>query len=398
MLPSKICVLPWISVEVKPTGEFRPCCLAMNDITHNGKTLTANDTLEFAYRSDSMQQLRQQFRAGEQPETCRRCWEQEAAGIVSKRENALNTFKHKLEIIDWNNDTPDQLWFLDLKLGNICNLKCRICGTWSSSKWAQEAIEYQNASDRKNSIAYKQLKLGEWPRKANDFWNNVEQILPNVALFEFTGGEPFLIQEHFDLLQIAVDKGYAPGINIHYNTNGTTWPKDDSIWEHFDCVEIAFSVDNVGERFNIERSGADWNVLQENIAKAHALKKRARVLLQVCITVNIQNVYYLDDICAWVEKQNFNSVYFNMLHDPWFMSTSNMTVEAKQLVLDKLRTMQVSDQFRADIQGIIKFIELGASSNGAEFRQFVDRMDTYRKENFAETHPEIAKAMGYAKA
>jgi organic radical activating enzyme len=395
MLPSKICVLPWISVEVKPTGEFRPCCLAIDDITHEGRTLTANDTLEFAYHSDSMQRMRQQFRDGVQPETCRRCWDQEAAGIVSKREYALNTFKHKLDTVDWDNNTPNQLWFLDLKLGNICNLKCRICGTWSSSKWAQEAIDHENVADKKNSPAYKQIKLGEWPRKAPDFWNNVEQILPQVLLFEFTGGEPFLIQEHFDLLQIAVDKGHAGKISIHYNTNGTTWPKDDSIWEHFGHVEIAFSVDNVGARFNIERSGADWDELQENIAKAHALKQRAKVVLQVCITVNIQNVYYLDDICAWAEKQNFNSVYFNVLHDPWFMSIARMTNEAKQLVLDKLHTMQVAEQFHSNIQGIIKFIELGAGSDGAEFGRFVTQVDTYRKENFAHTHPEIAKAMGY---
>jgi MoaA/NifB/PqqE/SkfB family radical SAM enzyme len=395
MLTGKTCVIPWVSVEVKPTGEFRACCLSTEDITHEGKILTANDTLELAYRSDSMQRLRQQFRNGEQPASCRRCWEQEAAGIVSKRENALDTFKHKLNMVDWDNDTPDQLWFLDLKLGNICNLKCRICGTWSSSKWAQEDIEHQATVDKKSSPAYKQLKLGEWPRKSNAFWNNVEKLLPHIVLFEFTGGEPFLIREHFELLQTAVDGGYAKHINIHYNTNGTTWPANNSIWEKFGCVEIAFSIDNIGDRFNLERSGADWNEVQQNITRAQELKQRANILLQACVTVNIQNVYYLDDICLWLEKQNFNSVYFNILHDPWFMSTARMTKEAQEIVLNKLRTMQVAEHFYNDIQGIIKFIELGTGSDGNEFRKFVKRVDEYRTENFAETHAEIAKAMGY---
>ena len=44
-----------------------------------------------------------------------------------------------------------KLMFLDLKLGNICNLKCRICGAWSSNKWAQEEV----ATWGKNHIAYK---------------------------------------------------------------------------------------------------------------------------------------------------------------------------------------------------------------------------------------------------
>jgi MoaA/NifB/PqqE/SkfB family radical SAM enzyme len=298
-------------------------------------------------------------------------------------------------MVDWDNDTPDQLWFLDLKLGNICNLKCRICGTWSSSKWAQEDIEHQATVDKKSSPAYKQLKLGEWPRKSNAFWNNVEKLLPHIVLFEFTGGEPFLIREHFELLQTAVDGGYAKHLNIHYNTNGTTWPANNSIWEKFGCVEIAFSIDNIGDRFNLERSGADWDEVQQNITRAQELKQRANILLQACVTVNIQNVYYLDDICLWLEKQNFNSVYFNILHDPWFMSTARMTKEAQEIVLNKLRTMQVAEHFYNDIQGIIKFIELGTGSDGNEFRKFVKRVDEYRTENFAETHAEIAKAMGY---
>ena len=100
-----------------------------------------------------MQNLRRQFRAGEKPVTCNRCWQEEDAGRASKRIYSKIRLKELADQVDYANDTPDQLWFVDLKLGNICNLKCRICGSWSSSKWAQEEIDYlpelKNKKERK---------------------------------------------------------------------------------------------------------------------------------------------------------------------------------------------------------------------------------------------------------
>ena len=119
-LPDTICMLPWISIEASPMGTARPCCLAREDIT--GIDLTQH-TLEDAYKSEYMQKMRQQMRAGERPTTCKLCWDEEAAGRDSKRINSRVRLKELYELVDWANDNPDQLWFLDLKLGNICNLK-----------------------------------------------------------------------------------------------------------------------------------------------------------------------------------------------------------------------------------------------------------------------------------
>lgn len=394
MLPHpKICILPWVSMEATPTGAVRPCCLALDEIPE----LTVADGLATAYKSKSMQQLRQQFLDGAQPKTCRRCWDEEDAGRTSKRQWHLRKFAGQTADVDWYNTQPDQLWFLDLKLGNICNLKCRICGTWSSSKWSQEEIDYQTIDSPKATRAYLQLKAGEWPRKSHKFWTDLETLLPHVKYFEFTGGEPFLIKEHFNLLERAVALGYAKDISIHYNTNGTTW--DDNfvnIWRYFKNVEIAFSIDNIGERFEIERSGAKWLDVCQNIEHAKALRSTSRnITLQVCVTINTQNVYYLEDLFNWVDTQRFNMVYVNMLHDPLYMNIGHMTSTAKKLVIDKLRAGKFHANYHSDINGIIRFIENGTDSNGDEFCNFMKRTDSNRKENFAVSHKEIAEAMGY---
>ena len=399
-LSEKICMLPWISIETSPIGTARPCCLAKDEITKTdgSKYSLRENTLEEIYHSRYMQDLRQDFLAGNKPETCQRCWDEEAAGRTSKRINSRIRLKEYYNSVDFQNVNPNQLWFIDLKLGNICNLKCRICGSWSSSKWAKEEIDYvPELVNRKEHLAYKFLQDGAWPRENPQFWDNLKTLLPNIKYFEFTGGEPFLIEQHFELLRYAVETGDSAHIEIHYNTNGTVFPEQAELWANFKNVEIAVSIDNVGTRFEYERYGAEWNLVQANIAKFAALRS-AKISTQLCTTMNIQNVYYLPEICDWISTQTFDHIYFNMLHDPWHMCISKMTPQAQELVIDRLTTHEFSPKHRAEILRIVQFIRNGEGSDGKEFLRKMQTTDEYRKQSFLDSHPEIARAMGYGKA
>jgi MoaA/NifB/PqqE/SkfB family radical SAM enzyme len=395
MLPEKICMLPWISIETSPIGTARPCCLAKDEIVDtNGVKYDLNThTLAEIYSSEYMQDLRKDFLSGNKPKTCGRCWDEEAAGRTSKRMNSRIRLKEYYDRVDWNNLNPDQLWFIDLKLGNICNLKCRICGSWSSSKWVNEEIDYVGG-DRKAHLAYKFLQDGAWPRENPQFWNNLQELLPNIKYLEFTGGEPFLIQQHFDLLEYAVKHDYAKNIEIHYNTNGTVFPEQHNLWSHFKHVEVAFSIDNTEARFEYERYGAKWSEVQANIRKFNLMRDH-RFTTQICLTVNIQNVYYLPELCNWIDQQTFDHVYFNMLHDPWHMSINRMTVAAQKLVIEKLNDSKVNPKHKAEILRVIKFIKNGQGSDGQEFLRKMQQTDQYRNESFLVTHREIAITMGY---
>ena len=400
-LHEKICILPWISIETSPIGTTRPCCLAKDEITYldelgaEQKYNLNTHTLEEIYHSKYMQILRRDFLYGHKPATCKRCWDEEAAGRTSKRINSKIRLKEYVNEINFYNLDPDQLWFIDLKLGNICNLKCRICGSWSSSKWAKEEIDYvPELANRKDHLAYKFLLDGAWPRENPQFWENLKTLLPNIKYFEFTGGEPFLIEQHFELLRYAVETGDSKHIEIHYNTNGTVFPEQAELWANFKHVEIAFSIDNVGVRFEYERYGADWEEVQTNISKFTAMRS-SKISTQLCTTMNIQNVYYLPELCEWISTQTFDHVYFNMLHDPWHMCISRMTATAKELVIDRLTNHEFDPKHRAEVLRIVQFIKNGAGADGEEFLQKMQITDQYRQQRFSETHPEIAKAMGY---
>lgn len=380
------CILPWISIETTPHGNVRPCCLYTQELPDID---LKNHTLQDAFESKAMCDLRQSFSRGEKPAGCERCWVEENAGKKSKRQYMLEKFKHIA--VDWNNTKGDKLRFLDLKLGNICNLKCRICGAWSSSKWAQEDTKHYG----KDGLAYKWLKQGRWPRESEKFWKGIDNILSDIKYFEFTGGEPFLIQEHFDLLQSAVDAGYAADIDIHYNTNGTQFPKQHEIWKHFKHIQIAFSIDNTGKRFEYERFGADWQTVNDNIDKFLLLSETYPITFQLCVTWNIQNILYVQDVLDWADKKGITDVHFNLMYDPWEFSIVNMPDTTKQHVVEYLST--VKTRFVQQVQGLITTINNSESTQNTRIVERLKEIDQRRNQCFADTHPEMAALINYDK-
>jgi len=347
--------------------------------------------------SDSMRQLRQEFIDGKQPKTCRKCWREERSGRTSKRMHTLDRLKHMLPDQAWTADAKP-LMFLDLKLGNICNLKCRICGSWSSSTFATEELaDLGPDEDRKTNHHYQMLRQGAWPRENPTFWNEIDQVVDQIQYIEFTGGEPFMIQEHFDMLQGIVDRGIADRVEIHYNTNGTQWPAAaEAIWKHFKTVEIAFSIDDVGARFEYQRSNAVWNEVQANIELFKSMRERNNnIRLQVCTTVNVFNVYYLEDVADWIANQTFDFVYWNMMHEAYYFSISTLPEAAKQAVADRLMNAVVDESTRREFNQIIDFMNNGASLDGNILRMRVADLDRKRQQNLAVVQPEFANIIEY---
>jgi MoaA/NifB/PqqE/SkfB family radical SAM enzyme len=392
----KFCVLPWVSLETSPIGTVRPCCLAEEEIVDDSGNKFDLNTAQFQdiQNSEYMQKLRQQFLDSQQPQTCRKCWREERAGRTSKRMHTLDRLKHMIPDQPWTQDARP-LMFLDLKLGNICNLKCRICGSWSSSTFATEELNF--VQDKKSSHHYVMLKQGAWPRENPTFWSEIDQVVDQIRYIEFTGGEPFMIQEHFDMLQGLVDRGIAGQIEIHYNTNGTQWPgQAESIWRHFKTVEIAFSIDDVGARFEYQRSNAVWLEVVENINRFRDMRDRlANIKLQVCSTVNVFNIRYLEELANWVDTQKFDFVYWNMMHDAYYFSINTLPESAKQALTLILTNAQVSSQHREEFLRIVDFMNNGASLDGFILRMRVADLDRKRNQNLALVEPELAELIDY---
>ena len=377
-MDKKICTLPWMHIETTPLGEFRPCCLAEESIPN--LSITQGHSLVDAFESEYMENLRAKFLEGQQPKTCAKCWALDSAGGKSKRIISNEKFGLNVE--------KKELKFLDLKLGNICNLKCRICGSWSSSKWAQEEIELGNNNARQ------WLNQGQWPRKQHNLWNEIVNLLPTISYFEFTGGEPFLIKEHFDILEKSVELGTSKQQQIHYNTNGTTFPVHavENIWPYFKEVEIAFSIDDVEDRFEYQRYPANWNIVNENIKKFNELKgKSHNIKTQVCCTINIQNIYNLQIIAEWIEQQNFDYVFFNYLHEGKEWNVQYLPLKFKEIIQNKLLHNTANNKIKKTLEQAVKFM---MDSNPGDDQMHLNRKekilasDRFRNQSFVLVHPE----------
>jgi len=397
-LPNKdFCVLPWISLEASPIGTVRPCCLAEEEILDNNGQKFQLTTANFKdiQNSDYMRELRTDFLSGERPDTCKKCWAVEDAGGTSKRMHTLNRLKHIDMGEQWTQNAKP-LMFLDLKLGNICNLKCRICGSWSSSQFASEELKY--VKEKKQSFHYQMLKDGAWPRENQNFWTEIDSCLSDIRYIEFTGGEPFLIQEHFDMLQGIVDRGIAGQVEIHYNTNGTVYPEAaEHIWKHFKTVEIALSIDDLGSRFEYQRSNAQWAEVCANLDRFRDLKEtHSNIQLQLCCTVNVFNVYYIDHVAAWIQtnRESFDFVYWNILHEIWYFSIARLPHTVKSALKLHLETCDIPHEFRGEFDNIIDFMMGGESSDGSAMLAAMRQLDQRGNQNLTHVMPELAGLVG----
>ena len=390
------CVLPWISLEASPIGTVRPCCLAEQEIVDDAgekfNLMTAD--FEAIQRSRYMDRLREDLLAGQKPQTCRKCWQEERAGRTSKRMHTLDRLKHMIPDQEWTTDAKP-LRFLDLKLGNICNLKCRICGSWSSSQFAVEEIRHSAAGQA--DFHKIMLKQGAWPRDNPGFWTQIDLMLDQIRYIEFTGGEPFMIQEHFDMLRGIRDRGIAHQVEIHYNTNGTHYPESaEDIWQDFKTVEIAVSIDDLGERFEYQRTNAVWSEVMANLDRFRALRSRHNnIQLQVCSTVNIFNVWHLEGLAEWIDMQQFDFIYWNMMHEARHFSISALPHRAKELAAQRLDSATVRPFHRREFDQIRDFMMAGSSMPAAEICQQIRRLDQRRAQDLRSVIWELAESLGY---
>jgi MoaA/NifB/PqqE/SkfB family radical SAM enzyme len=241
------------------------------------------------------------------------------------------------------------------------------------------------------------LRQGSWPRENPKFWSEIEQVSEDIQYIEFTGGEPFMIQEHFELLQGLVDRNLAQNIEIHYNTNGTQYPEQaPAIWQHFRHVEIAFSIDDVGARFEYQRTGAVWAEVEANIERFQQLRAQySNITLQVCSTVNVFNVLYLPELAKWNYAQGFDYVYWNMMHEAYYFSIATLPERAKRDIITQLRTSGSASDAAPEFERIIAFMQGGVSLDGQLLRMKIADLDRKRQQDLRTVEPKFAELIEY---
>lgn len=387
------CVNVYKGLRFTNSGEAMFCCKSetwLDDIKGNKANIEKN-TFDEVINGKIATEIRNDLDSGIRNKNCNKCWDEEDAGIASKRildNNRAEEYWGK----DYLKDSVVRAEIVELNLGTICNLKCRICGPWSSSKWVKEHYAVNNKSNTDFKSYMDQVKQwqGNWEDDSTS-WTHIEENLEHLKQIDFYGGEPFLVDRNWEILQKSVDRGYSKNQVLHFNTNGTLFNENHiEILKNFKSVLISLSIDDIKERFEYERYPAKWDVVNHNIHRFSKLNSEKNFGVQVCITVNSLNVYYIPELIEYLNKEVKIGYYINFLHGPEYYNIRNIKQNLKEDITNKYKKINNVFPMVNDLDKILNYMNNYISSAGPwqEFLEKTKAKDEYRKELFSNVFPE----------
>lgn len=400
-LPKTFCPLPWINLSLDTDGSVRPCCKFIprfvEDREYEFPFLRDGKSLEDVWNSNAFKQLRQDFLDGKMPKSCKTCWDEEAAGVESFRQNFMRY--RLIEDRDYSSVVSDPPKALDLKLTNTCNLKCRICGPVASSTYL---IEMKNANQLgqehiDNQKFYLSKKLTDTPAKLSEFKNWINH-LTHVEIF---GGEPFLCPESIEIEDLLVESGRASEISMLYNSNATIF-EDTRIdkWRMFRRIQLNLSVDDFGDRLNYQRYPSDWKLIKKNMGYYHDMDLD-NLDIMVFPSISLYNIWQLDEFLELIfTKFPKFDMTLNLVHYHPYYQICNLPSELKKVVVDKLENLKKKFPDKRVVQNFPSIIEFmmkdGSDDELSKFKKDIDFYDSIRSQKFSDIYPEYSQLLGFS--
>jgi sulfatase maturation enzyme AslB (radical SAM superfamily) len=436
------CPLPWNSINLRNNGDLRICCNT-NSYSPKRGIMTKEDGTPYnagkddwneARNAELLKEVRVSMMKGEWHPECTRCKKEEESGMRSRREYENDDWgKYSGDISlekmlpiteeDGTLDTSKQdIEFMDIRYGNFCNLKCRMCGPTDSHKWYDDFVKTTGRTHYKDTHETIQLTKnakGKWHTDQYDwfqdndiYWDNFEKYAPDAKKLYIVGGEPLIIDEHQESLERLVASGKAGKIQLEYNTNLTMVPdRLVHLWEQFKQIRIGVSIDGIGDVFNYQRTPAKFDAVYANMM---TLQNNERINLKAwfAYTVTPMNVFHTADFMKWKLTESgldkFNPITgprpvitHHMCHSPKYYNVKVLPQylkdqvaehyqEHKDWVLTTDFSDKVKDNFIKVLTGIEKFM-MSEDYSEEWLDHFIDqtaKLDEVRNQNILDIVPQ----------
>jgi len=392
MMSDTFCPLLFQHLATHPHGGVTHCCIAdhrqsLSSSRDGDRFYNLNrDTVHNTMNSDSYKKARLEVLDGKKPKACLRCYAEEAKGMNSKRVEEIKNYpEYTIDVARKVTDSTGymkdvQLEFVELRLGNTCNVACRTCNPASSSKWRNDYDALRKATTFQLTD-YNTMEGFRWPER-DGFWEDLLQHCDRVKTFYINGGEPTLIKEHFRFLERLVELGKTD-IKLWYNINMTNMNEDViDLWKKFDHVKISCSIDDLGDRNHYIRYPTKWNDVERNFLRL----KEEGFEIDVTQTVSWMNYSTLGDFYNIFHKKHGVWVHHNYVYDPDVLSPS---------VLPK----SVRDEIHKSFEGVFDetiFNQLKNMFSGPDkpkkweqAKEYTRNLDEIRKQNIVDYLPEF---------
>lgn len=391
------CIYPWIHMHAYPTGEAHPCCHSTmwQSVGHCKK-----NSMQEIWNQAPMRALRKNMLEEKPSAGCVRCYEQEKTGFMSGRQAANKHHGHHISRVDETDSTGNlnrfEMTYWDVRFSNLCNLRCRSCGFIFSSSWYADQVKLAGDDWGKKFTA-----MNYAGRTETDMW---EQLLPHIDHVEqvyFAGGEPLMMEEHYNILEELESRGRFD-VRLIYNTNFThTKLKNRSVfdyWRRFESVSVGASLDAMGPRAEYIRKGTDWDAVERN--RERMLEVCPQVDFYISPTLSLMNAWHLPDFHRdWVDRgliraQDLN---VNILQDPPQYRIDVASARYKDILRQKyqehIEWLQPLDPFKRACQGFesaITFMDSRDNSDKLpEFWTKAEQLDKIRGEDIRKILPEL---------
>jgi MoaA/NifB/PqqE/SkfB family radical SAM enzyme len=366
------CYAPWASLDISPQGDITPCCKFRTQGYNERYNITKNTIQEYT-DSDFLKGIKHEFLSGSFPQGCIRCVQDEQIGTPSKRQLDYERWTEQYD--NWQEE--DGYITTSIAFGNTCNLKCVMCGPYSSSRWRQEQKDLYNVDIK--SLEY-----------LND--SIVDQLhasMPNVLHIDIPGGEPFLSEPLKQLDFLSRLRERASNVTLHYTTNTQVMPDERWLaeWSNFKEIDVQLSIDGVESHYEYIRYPGNWNVLLNNVDQWLKYQQEyANIRLSVSHTVGAYNIYYMQEFWDWCIQTGLPKPYLGKVFAPEHFKPDIWSGKARQFIVDKLASsnhleIQTWQHLFNNIQ------EPGLFE---DFKAWIHRHDRYRKTSFTETFKELA--------
>jgi sulfatase maturation enzyme AslB (radical SAM superfamily) len=372
------CHLPWMHLCAHLDGVYSRCCVDTTGLNtelylgSNRPTMTlpedavgcspkstfAADNPDLvmspaeAFNSAAMRRTRLAMLAGDPVSACRTCYERERLTGDSYRLQMTRQDKPALGVEECRGRTEDDGTvagfpsFLDLRLGNHCNLRCVMCGVPTSSSLVQRSDD----TWLRNSLD---------PYTDDDtFWQCIEDNIQSIESMYFAGGEPLMLRAHQRLLQLFVDNGRAAEMDLTYATNLTLMPPAVlELWRSFRLVSLEASCDGVGPVFELVRAGGRWADFERN---ADLVKDQ--VQLSIHASPQRDNVFNLGEVIDWSLGRGLDVHISNVIREPAELSVRNLPPAEKERAhayLDTLAGRLTTAGHKmpaADVRGVLRYL------------------------------------------
>lgn len=392
------CMIPWVSIHTTPTGVGVPCCIA-NQLYPIGNA-NQKSMMELV-NSEAMNELRRDMLDGIKNPICRACHKHEEQDIKSFRQYANKEFGKYFDESLASTDITGQLGnfkmrYFDIRLSNICNMKCRTCNSHYSSQWENE--------DAKQGIT---LVTIDKPNR-NKYVEDILTHIPYMDVAYFAGGEPLITEEHYIMLEEMI-RLKRTDIQLRYNTNMSNLKFKNKdlleLWSHFtQKIEVYASLDHYGPRAEYMRSGTDWGQVESNF---RTVKKVPYVNMQINSVLSIFNYvtfdefyHYLLDNGLYTPKDNVYTIY-NMI-SPVNLTALALPLDLKldghgrlERVIERMRSLKFEPNKVSQLTDANSWVlsEHTWDKYKEDFRKETERLDKIRGEKFTDVFPELAELL-----